>query len=155
MSTMESSEARTSVGPVQIGVVLLALATAAIHLYVFLIEGFLGDGSMLPIYQLLFVGNFLGYISLVVALYFIPPLASFRPIVRMLLMAMSTAAIISYFYVGVTDTIGDIDKLIEVSLIALLLIDTGVFRSREDAASWGPVAGIVMFFALYALGLLP
>ena len=155
MSATEASEARTSVGPVQIGVILLALATAGIHLYVFLIEGFLGDGSMLPIYQLLFVGNFFGYITLVIAMYFIPLLASFRPIVRMLLMAMATAAIISYFYVGVTDTVGNIDKLIEVLLIALLLIDAGIFRSKEDAASWGPVAGIVMFLALYILGLLP
>ena len=128
---MTATETRPRIGPVRIGVILLALATAGIHLYLFLIEGFLGSGVMLPIYQLLFVGNFLGYVTLVVALYFVPPLARFRPVLRVLLIAMATASIISYFYVGVIDTTGNVDKTIEVLLIALLTVDAGMYGSQE------------------------
>ena len=129
---MTAAETRPRIGPVRIGVILLALATAGIHLYLFLIEGFLGSGVMLPIYQLLFVGNFLGYVTLVVALYFVPPLARFRPVLRVLLIAMATASIISYFYVGVIDATGNVDKTIEVLLIALLPVDAGMSGSREE-----------------------
>ena len=129
---MTAAETRPRIGPVRIGVILLALATAGIHLYLFLIEGFLGSGVMLPIYQLLFVGNFLGYVTLVVALYFVPPLARFRPVLRVLLIAMATASIISYFYVGVIDTTGNVAKTIEVLLIALLTVDAGMSGSREE-----------------------
>lgn len=129
---MNAAETRPRIGPVQIGVIILALTTAGIHLYLFLIDGFLGDGAMLPIYQLLFVGNFLGYVTLVVALVFIAPLARFRPIVRILLIAIATASIISYFYVGVTDTTGSIAKVSEVLLIALLTVDAGMSGSREE-----------------------
>jgi hypothetical protein len=34
----------------QVGVILLALATAGIHLYLFLIEGYLGSETMAPVY---------------------------------------------------------------------------------------------------------
>ena len=129
---MTAAETRPRIGPVRIGVILLTLATAGIHLYLFLIEGFLGSGVMLPIYQLLFVGNFLGYVTLVVALYFVPPLARFRPVLRVLLIAMATASIISYFYVGVIDTTGNVDKTIEVLLISLLTVDAGMSGSREE-----------------------
>ena len=129
---MAAAETRPRIGPVRIGVILLTLATAGIHLYLFLIEGFLGSGVMLPIYQLLFVGNFLGYVTLVVALYFVPPLARFRPVLRVLLIAMATASIISYFYVGVIDTTGNVDKTIEVLLISLLTVDAGMSGSREE-----------------------
>lgn len=129
---MTAAETRLRIGPVRIGVILLALATACIHLYLFLIEGFLGSGVMLPIYQLLFVGNFLGYVTLVVALYFVPPLARFRPVLRVVLIAMATASIISYFYVGVIDATGNVAKTIEVLLIALLTVDAGMSGSREE-----------------------
>ncbi len=128
---MNATGTRPRIGPVRLGVIVLALATAGIHLYLFLIEGFLGDGSMLPIYQLLFVGNFLGYLTLVIALYFVPPLARFRPVLRVLLISIATASIISYFYVGVTDTTGNAAKVIEVLLIALLTVDAGMSSSGE------------------------
>ncbi len=129
---MTAAETRPRIGPVRIGVILLALATAGIHLYLFLIEGFLGSGVMLPVYQFLFVANFLGYVTLVVALYFVLPLARFRPVLRVLLIAMATASIISYFYVGVIDTTGNVDKTIEVLLISLLTVDAGMSSSSEE-----------------------
>ena len=158
MSATGASESSTSLGPVRIVVILLALATAGVHLYLFLIEGFLGSATMLPIYQLLFVGNFLAYVSLAAALYLVAALARFRPVVRALLIAISVASIISYFYVGVTDTTGNVTKIIEVSLIALLTVDAGIARGAGGAAAQlviGVVAGVVMFLTMYVLGLLP
>ncbi len=68
---------------VQVGAVLLTLATASIHLYLFLIEGYPGSGTMLPIYQLLFINNVLAYVTLAVALVLpISPLPQVRPITR-------------------------------------------------------------------------
>ena len=158
MSAAGTSEPRTSPGPVRIGVILLGLVTAGVHLYLFLIEGFLGSATMLPIYQLLFVGNFLAYATLAAALYLVAPLARFRPIVRALLVAIAVASIISYFYVGVIDTTGNVTKVVEVSLIALLTVDAGLARSAGSAAAQlviGAAAGVAMFLTLYALGLLP
>ncbi len=40
---MNSTETRLSIGAAQVGIALLALGTAGIHLYLFLIEGFLGS----------------------------------------------------------------------------------------------------------------
>ncbi|MDP9457272.1 MAG: hypothetical protein M3Q60_16170 [Actinomycetota bacterium] len=121
---MSATESRSSFSPVRVGVLILALATAGIHLYLFLIEGFLGSGTMLPIYQLLFVGNVFAYVTLAVVLNLpVSSLARFRPVVRVLLIAIATASIISYFYVGVIDTTGNVDKVIEVLLIALLTVD--------------------------------
>ena len=113
---------------------------------------------MLPIYQLLFVGNFLAYVSLAAALYLVAALARFRPVVRALLIAIAVASIISYFYVGVTDTTGNVTKIMEVSLIALLTVDAGIARGAGGAAAQlviGVVAGVVMFLTMYVLGLLP
>lgn len=158
MSATGASESSTSLGPVRIVVILLALATAGVHLYLFLIEGFLGSATMLPIYQLLFVGNFLAYVSLAAALYLVAALARFRPVVRALLIAIALASIISYFYVGVTDTTGNVTKIMEVSLIALLTVDAGIARGAGSAAAQlviGVVAGVVMFLTMYVLGLLP
>lgn len=124
---MSATESRSSFSPVRVGALILALATAGIHLYLFLIEGFLGSGTMLPIYQLLFVGNVFGYVTLAVVLNLpVSSLARFRPVVRVMLIAIATASIISYFYVGVIDTTGNVDKVIEVLLIALLTVDAAV-----------------------------
>ena len=130
---MSATESRSSFGLVRSGALILALAAAGVHLYLFFIEGFLGSATMLPIYQLLFVGNFLAYTILAVALNLpTPSLARFRPVVRALLIAIAVASIIAYFYVGVTDTTGDVTKIIEVLLIALLTVDAGVSGSEEE-----------------------
>ncbi len=133
--TTNDAETRPSIGPVQVGVVLLALATAIIHLYLFFIEGFLGDGRMLPWYQILFVLNFLGYVTLAAALYLpISLLARLRPAIRVLLIAMSIASVVSYFYVNARDTLGDITQIIVVLLIVAVTIDAGMARPREELA---------------------
>ncbi len=141
---MSAIEARPSIGPVQVGVILLALAAGIIHLYLFLIEGFLGDSSMLPFYQVLFVANFLGYVSLAAALYLpIPLLARLRPVVRVLLISMTVAAIVSYFYVNVIDALGNVTQVIEILLIVLLTVETSMAGSERDEGGEGARGGVL------------
>lgn len=134
------NQARRRVGPVQAGVVLLALATAGIHLYLFIIEGFLGNGQMLPIYQLLFVGNFLAYVTLSAVLY-LPaaalervPLERLRLPAWVLLISVATASVASYIHVGVFDFLGHLDKVIDVLLVALLAADANMAGRASGAA---------------------
>jgi hypothetical protein len=160
---MNNTETRPGVGAARIGIALLALGTAGIHLYLFLIEGFLGNGKMLPIYQLLFVGNFLAYVILASALLLpISPLARVRSFVRTLLIAIAVASIASYFYVGVLDVLGNIDKVIEVLLIVLVTVQAATTSPEEDLAGRyaggalgvaiqlviGIAIGVVMFLVL-------
>ena len=160
---METTETRASVSPIRIGIALLALGTAGIHLYLFLIEGFLGNGEMLPIYQLLFVGNVFAYATLATALLLpLSPLARVRSFVRVVLISIAVASIASYFYVGVLDAVGHIDKAIEVLLTLLVTVDAAKSGAEEDLAGRfaggatgaavqlvaGIALGIVMFLAL-------
>jgi hypothetical protein len=163
---MNNTETRPSIGAVQVGIALLALGTAGIHLYLFLIEGFLGNGEMLPIYQLLFVGNVFAYVTLAAALVLpISALVRFRSFIRTLLIAIAVASIASYFYVGVLDVVGHIAKAIEVLLIVLVTVDAATSSPEEDLAgryaggalgtavqlAVGIVVGMVMFLALTPL----
>jgi hypothetical protein len=135
---MEATELRTRIGPVQVGIILLALAAGGIHLYLFLIEGFLGDSAMLPFYQVLFVGNFFGYVTLAAALYLpIPLLARLRPIVRILLIGITAASIISYFYVNVIDALGNATQVIEFLLIVLVTVEAGMARKERVEGGGG------------------
>ena len=161
---MENTETRAGISPVRIGIALLALGTAGIHLYLFLIEGFLGNGEMLPIYQLLFVGNVFAYVTLATALLLpLSPLARVRSFVRVLLISIAVASIASYFYVGVLDAVGNIDKAIEVLLILLVTVDAATSGAEEEDLAGrfasgatgaavqlvvGIAVGIVMFLIL-------
>jgi hypothetical protein len=163
---MDNTATREGISPVRIGIALLALSTAGIHLYLFLIEGFLGNGKMLPIYQLLFVGNVFAYVTLGVALLLpLSPLARVRSFVRVVLISIAVASIASYFYVGVLDAVGHIDKIIEVLLIVLVTVDAATSGTEKDLAGRyaggatgaavqlvvGIAVGIVMFLALTPL----
>lgn len=149
---MDHSENRVGIGPVQVGIIILALATAGVHLYLFFIEGFLGDSSMLPKFQFLFVGNFFAYLTLIAVLYLpVPSLASLRPIARVFLIAISLAAIASYFRVGVLDAVGNVDKVIEALLIILAAADAAV--SGEGFAGGGMRGALAQLGIGLALGL--
>ncbi len=163
---MEHTEDRSNIGTLGAGIALLALGTAGIHLYLFLIEGFLGNGKMLAIYQFLFVGNVLAYVSLAAVLLLpLNPLARVRSFVRVLLISIAVASIASYFYVGVLDAVGHTDKVIEVLLILLVTVDAATSGSEKDLAGRfaggalgavvqlvvGVVVGVVMFLALTPL----
>ena len=139
---MSATEARPSIGPVQVGVIILALAAGIIHLYLFLIEGFLGDGSMLAFYQVLFVANFLGYVSLAAVLYLpISLLARLRPVIRVLLISIAVASIVSYFYVNARDALGDITQVIELLLIVLVTVDAGMAGKERGEGGEGARGG--------------
>ncbi|MDQ4126462.1 MAG: hypothetical protein M3151_00655, partial [Actinomycetota bacterium] len=132
---MNNTGTRPSIGAARVGIALLALGTAGIHLYLFLIEGFLGNGKMLPVYQLLFVGNFFAYVTLAAVLVSsFSSLARVRSFVRTLLIALAVASIASYFYVGVLDVVGNIDKAVEVLLIVLATVDAAASSPEEDLA---------------------
>ncbi|HEV2092542.1 MAG TPA: hypothetical protein VGR18_05180 [Rubrobacter sp.] len=163
---MDDTSTRAGISPVRIGIALLALGTAGIHLYLFLIEGFLGNGKMLPIYQLLFVGNVFAYVTLAAALVLpLSALARVRSLVRVALISVAVASIASYFYVGVLDAVGNIDKAIEVLLIVLVTVDAATSGAEEDLAGRyaggalgaavqlvaGIAVGMVMFLALTPL----
>ena len=151
---MNDTQNRPRIGPIQVGIALLALGTAGIHLYLFLIEGFLGNGQMLPIYQFLFVSNVFAYAILASAL-LLSPLARFRSLFRVLLIAIAVASIASYFYVGVLDALGNVDKAIEVLLILLVTLDAATSSPEGDLAgryAGGAPGAVVQLVVGIALG---
>lgn len=112
---MTQARTRPRLSPVQAGIILLTLATALIHLYFAFF-----DEEMSRLAVILFFLNFLGYVTLVSALYApIPALVRLRPLTRVLLIAFAAATIAGYLYVGVFEPIGWIDKTIEALLIVL------------------------------------
>lgn len=124
---MNSTETRPNIGLIQVGIILLALATAIIHLYFVFF-----DEAMTQKFVILFILNSLGYVGLLAALYLpISFLAPLRPIARFLLILQAAASIGAYIYVGVFSNLGWVTKGIEVLLILLLLIEAGMSRSRS------------------------
>ncbi len=125
--TVTQAQARPHVGPVQVGIILLALATAFIHLYFVFF-----DEQITQKFIVLFILNFLGYVTLLSALYApLSVLARPRPLVRLLLIAQAIASIAAYYYVGVFSTLGSITKGIEALLILLLLVEAASHRFIE------------------------
>lgn len=114
---------RSSVGlTLRVGIFLLTLATAVIHLYLALTA----IGSMgFNFGVMLFILNGLGYLGLVAVLQLpIRQLARFRSAARWVLVAFTALTIVLFFVMAPTYTlIGYVDKAIEVALIALLLVD--------------------------------
>lgn len=99
----------------QKAIVGLAVATAVIHLILGIQFG------AIP-----FILNFLGYLALVVALYFLPQLSGQRALVRWGLVGYTALTIILYFVMNddaLTSALGLVTKAIEVALIVLLVTD--------------------------------
>lgn len=94
-----------------IPIILLAVATAVIHLVLGIPNGFV-----------MFILNGIGYIVLVIALY-LPQLKNYHKLVRWALIAYTAVTIIAWVAIGSRNAIGYIDKLIEVALIALLFLE--------------------------------
>ena len=108
---------RSSIGTLQIGIILLVIATAAIHLS-------LG----IPDFLVMFILNGIGYLVLVTALY-LPQLQRYRRLIRWALIAFAAVTIIGWIAVGARITIGYLDKVIEITLITLLMIEMRQDRS--------------------------
>lgn len=107
----ERSSKNTSLRAVQVGIILLTISTAIIHLA-------LG----LPNKFIMFILNGLGYLGLLAMLY-LPPFAKFRKLARWGLIAYTAITILAWVFIGERSLIGYIDKAIEALLIALLIIE--------------------------------
>jgi len=104
--------------PVRLGIILLTVGTAVIHLYLGL-RGF-------P----LFVLNGLGYLGLLAALILpIPRISEYRNLVRWVLVGYTALTILLWILVGARNYIGFADKVIELALVALLVLEAR--RSRR------------------------
>jgi hypothetical protein len=104
-------------GPLRIVVILLTVGTAVIHLYL----GFQG----FP----LFVLNGLGYLGLLAALILpIPRISEYRNLTRWVLVGYTALTIFLWILVGSRNAIGYVDKIIELALIALLVLEARISR---------------------------
>jgi hypothetical protein len=100
-----------------LGIILLGLATAFIHLYLvadLLVHGMSGT---------MFILNGLGYIGLLLALFLpLPFLIRLRPLVRIVFILYTLVTIAAWVFVGERTLRAYIDKIIEVALVVLLWI---------------------------------
>ena len=95
----------------RVGIVLLTLATALIHL-------------QLAFPDLMFILNGLGYLALLAALYLpIPQLAPYRNIVRWVFIGYTALTLTLWLIIGERTAAGFISAAAEVALIVLLLLD--------------------------------
>jgi hypothetical protein len=105
----------------RVGIVLLTMATALIHL-------------QLAFPDPAFILNGLGYLTLLTALYLpIPRVARYRGIVRWALIGYTALTIFLWTLLGARTPIGYIDKIIEILLILLLLVE-----ARRQGWTMGP-----------------
>src|SRR5215210_1266154 len=126
---------RSSVGlRLRVGILLLTVATAVIHLYLAF--------AAIPYYGLnfgvmLFILNGLGYLGLLAVLQSpIPQLARFRSAARWALVVFAALTIVLFFLMAPWyDIIGYVDKAIEVVLIALLIADAYTASSEPSVES--------------------
>jgi hypothetical protein len=126
-----SSSVKSGLG---VGILLLTLATAVIHLYLAF--------TAIPYYGLnfgvmLFILNGLGYLALVAVLQLpIPQLARFRSVARWTLVAYAALTIVLFFVMApFYDFIGYLDKAIEVALIVLLVVDAYTLPAETSGES--------------------
>jgi hypothetical protein len=124
---------RSSVKPILgVGIFLLTLATAGIHLYLaFTAIPYFG----LNFGVMLFILNGVGYLGLLGALQLpIAQLARFRSAARWALIAYAALTILLWVIMApVYEIVGYIDKTIEVILIALLIADAYIAPSSEPS----------------------
>ncbi len=109
---------KRKISGLQIGIIVLTLATAAIHLFLAI---FRPD----PMFTPLFILNALGYLALLVA-YLLPQLAAYHSIVRWVFIAFTAVTVIAYFIFNAgnfVNPIGLLAKVIEIVLIVLLFLD--------------------------------
>src|SRR5689334_20002569 len=142
--TMTIPRSTTRFGALQIAICVLALATAAVHIYLGVITHVMvvtqpeataaaGGAASLGLFAALFYLDGLGYLVLTAALY-LPAFARFRRLTRWALIALTAATIVAYFALiqGQYDAIGILDKIAEVMLIVLLVVEDR--RDRLPAA---------------------
>jgi hypothetical protein len=100
------------IGALQIGIIVLTVITAAIHLWLGITDGLM-----------LFILNGIGYIVLVAALY-LPQLKQYHSWVRWALIAFAAVTVLAWVAIGMRTPVAYFDKLVEILLIALLVIES-------------------------------
>ncbi len=114
------NEEKSQVSPRKISIVLLTIATAIIHIALAFYALSLGDVTTL----IMFLLNGFGYLVLLAAYYLPLPVArDHRNLVRWAFIAFTAVTIIGWVAIGSRNTIGYIDKLVELTLIVLLFTD--------------------------------
>ena len=98
-------------GPIQIGIILLTIATAVIHLALGIPDGFM-----------MFILNGIGYLVLITALY-LPQLSKYHALTRWALIAFTVVTILGWVFIGARIPIAYVDKLIEIVLVVLLFVE--------------------------------
>ncbi len=160
MSQTALSPASSRPGPRQITIIVFAVVSGLVHLYrAILMFGYMGAArmggrppgggprggrppggggpslmSMLPVpLPVLFLLNFVGYIVLAIALY-LPALQRYRQIIRWVLIVYTAVTVILWFLItgGHFDVVSYGDKIVELALIVLLLIDSRQPASAND-----------------------
>lgn len=111
---MERSSVRF--GARQLAIILLAVITAAIHIWL-AVARMNND----PI----FILNGLGYLALTAALFLdIEPLRRYRNLIRWLFIGYTALTFLLWVFIGEREMIAYIDKAVELVLIVLLWLDT-------------------------------
>lgn len=119
MNRAEHNQRIIRIDPLAVGIVVLTLATALIHLWLGIV---LGPPGLAP-FPLLFYLNSLGYLVLLAALY-LPSLRAVRQRIRWLLIIYTVLTIVMWFVLSPDhDLEGYLDKALEGMLIVLLVID--------------------------------
>jgi hypothetical protein len=112
-----TNQVRAELDPLQVGIILLTLITAVIHL-----------SLVFP--SILFILNGLGYLALLGALFLpIPQLTGYRALVRWALVGYAALTIVLWILMGSRIPIAYVAKVDEVILIVLLWLDSRQGRS--------------------------
>lgn len=119
-STSRPMATGTRFGTLQIGIMVLTIATALIHL----VRGISMLGGRGGFFATLFILNFIGYSVLLAALY-IPRFLAWQRTIRWTLIGYTALTIVLYFFfAGLRfNPVGYADKLIELALIVLLFLE--------------------------------
>lgn len=107
--TAENTQSRF--GMVQVAIVVLALATALVHIWL-----------AIPDTMVAFYLNGAGYIALLIALY-LPQLSRWKRLARILLIGYTVLTIVLWLLIGEQNLLAYADKLVEVLLVILLVLE--------------------------------
>ncbi|HZC67171.1 MAG TPA: hypothetical protein VE201_01005 [Nitrospirales bacterium] len=119
MSQAQQTRALAHVDPLTVGIVVLAVAAAVIHLRLGIL---LGPPSLRP-FPLVFYLNALGYLVLVTALY-APPSHPVQRVVRWVFIAYTALTFVLWFLLAPKrDPVGYSTIVIEAVLVMLLIVD--------------------------------
>ncbi|MCC6458417.1 MAG: hypothetical protein IT328_25935 [Caldilineaceae bacterium] len=113
------TQAQPRFGALQIGIVVLTITTALVHLYL----AFTLD------FDKLFLANGLGYLALLAALYApIAALTPYRSWARWGLLLYTAVTVVMWIFIGARTPLAYADKLVEALLIVLLWIEDQAVR---------------------------